>query len=269
MSTTPPDLRAPRSKPASPARARTCVGCAEKAAPLDLVRVVLAPAPRAEPLPAPGAEPREPGPAAGGPEPAPGASAGGKRAPERRSATVVVDAAGGAFGRGAHVHPRPECIARACRGGFSRAFKTDVRADAAGVAAAVAEAFGRRFGGLLVTGRGAGALAVGADAATEALEQGAPLVVVACDAESIVRRGPIARAIAEGRAVAWGAKKELGALLGRDEVAVVAVTKSSIASELQRVARIADAVTTSDLRASSEAPPSKSFRGVAWCPEVR
>ena len=213
---------------AAPARARTCVGCGTKAAPLDLVRVVLAP-----------------------------------------PAEIVIDAAGGAFGRGAHVHPRIDCVARACRGGFARAFKAEVRAEAATVAQAIADAFARRFDGVLSGGRGARALAVGADAASEALAGGAPLVVVAVDAESIVRRGPIARAIAEGRAVAWGTKAGLGRLLGRDEVAVVAVSKSSIASELQRVTRIADAVTTHDLRPSPEAAPSKSFRGVAWCPEVR
>ena len=37
---------------------------------------------------------------------------------------VAVDARGGGFGRGAHVHPRPECLQKAVERGLARSAKT-------------------------------------------------------------------------------------------------------------------------------------------------
>jgi hypothetical protein len=93
----------------------------------------------------------------------------------------------------------------------------------------------------VVGARGAGALAVGADATLEALAEdalGHVCVVVAVDAGSVAQKLPIANAVAAGRAVAWGTKVSLGALLGRDEVAVLAVRDKGIAARLVHVMEV-------------------------------
>ena len=97
----------------------------------------------------------------------------------------------------------------------------------------------------------------GADAATAALDKGAPLAVVATDAGSLIERGAIGRAIAEGRAVAWKDKQTLGALFGgRGEVAVCAVLNDSIATEIASARRMADAVSGGTRRGdASDVPP--------------
>lgn len=171
-------------------------------------------------------------------------------------AEIAVDAAGGAFGRGAHVHPTAPCVAKAARGGLARAFKQGIQADPAALAASIADALERRMAGLILSARRTKAVEIGADAACEALEKGAPLVVVARDAGTVVQRGPVARAIAEGRAVAWQDKATLGALLGRDEVAVLALWSGPIAEELRRARAMALGVAGNG--GSSE-----------WCREVR
>jgi predicted RNA-binding protein YlxR (DUF448 family) len=161
---------------------------------------------------------------------------------------VAVDAAARAVsrlavgGRGAHVHARPQCIAKACVGGLARSFKAQVTVDAKTLSAAIVDACDRRVAGLVSAARRAGALAVGADAACAALEEGAPLVVVASDAGSVVSRGAIERAVLAGRAVAWKEKTAIGALLARNEVAVCAVLDVGIATELMKARSLADAV---------------------------
>ncbi len=155
---------------------------------------------------------------------------------------VVVDAKGGQSGRGARVHPQPACVARACKGGFSKAFRRQVQADVSELCEAIRAALTHRVQGLLVAARGARLIEVGADAACEALRAGAPLAVVARDAASVVTREPLARAIAEGRAVVWEDKAALGRACGRQDVAVVAVCDGRIAAEIRRACVAADAV---------------------------
>jgi predicted RNA-binding protein YlxR (DUF448 family) len=203
---------------------RTCVGCRKTDDPSALVRIVLGPR-------APGGQ-----------------------------APVAVDFAGGSHGRGAHVHPRPACLALAAKGGLSRSFKTNVAASADELAAQIVEGADRRIAGLLAGAWRARLVQHGADATTAALDAGAPLVVVAKDAKGVVERGAVGRAIAEGRAVAWKDKAALGALLGgRDEVAVCAVCDESVAREIARARAMADEAGASDARADSEA----SGRGTA------
>lgn len=153
---------------------------------------------------------------------------------------VAFDLAGGAFGRGAHVHARPECLEKAPRG-LSRAFKQDVRADAREVGAALVAACDRRAAGLVMAARRTRALAVGADASLEAVRKGAPLLVVAVDAGNAATAHEVARAVAEGRAVAWKTKSDLGAWIGEDAVAMLAVRHAGIAGELKTLRAAADA----------------------------
>jgi hypothetical protein len=153
---------------------------------------------------------------------------------------VVFDLAGGAFGRGAHLHPRPECIEKAPRG-LARTFKRDPKVDARELAARLSAACDRRMSGLMMAARRTNALAVGADASLEAIRRGAPLAVVAVDAGKIAQTLEVEGAIAEGRAIAWKAKNELGALLGETAVAICAVRHAGIASELKVLRAAADA----------------------------
>lgn len=192
-----------------PRPVRTCVGCGKADDAEMLVRLVLGPR---------------------------------TRSPEG-AAPVAVDLADGKLGRGAHVHAKKECLARASKGGLARSFKAKVECTAEDLAQQIVEGSDRRITGLLVGAWRGKILAVGADAATAALDKGAPLAVVATDAGSLLERGAIGRAIAEGRAVAWKDKGTLGALFGgRDEVAVCAVLNDSIATEIASARRMADAV---------------------------
>jgi predicted RNA-binding protein YlxR (DUF448 family) len=189
---------------------RTCVGCGEEVAreaATDLVRLVLGP-----------------------------------RAPDG-AAPVAIDFAGGkGGGRGAHVHARPDCLAKAAKSGIARSFKTKVECTVDELVQQIKEGSDRRITGLLAGAWRGRMVAAGADAATAALDKGAPLAVVATDAGSLVERGAIGRAIAEGRAVAWNDKETLGALFGgRGEVAVCAVLNDSIATEIASARRMADA----------------------------
>jgi predicted RNA-binding protein YlxR (DUF448 family) len=185
---------------------RTCVGCGKADDVAALVRLVLGP-----------------------------------RSPNG-SAPVGVDVAGKTQGgRGAHVHPRPECLAKAAKSGIARSFKAKVECTADDLVRQIVEGSDRRIAGLLGGAWRGRVLAVGADAATAALDKGAPLAVVATDAGGIIERGAVGRAIAEGRAVAWKDKEALGALFGgRDEVAVCAVLNDSIATEIASARRMAE-----------------------------
>ena len=117
------------------------------------------------------------------------------------------------------------------------------------------EACDRRMAGLLLAAHRSRALAIGADAALEALEQGAPLAVVAVDAGSVAETAEMQRCVAAGRAMAWRTRSELGGLLGERSVAICAVRHAGIAAELKRMRVAADAgaaATTSATREGAE-----------------
>ncbi len=156
---------------------------------------------------------------------------------------VAFDLAGGTFGRGAHVHARPDCLAKAPRG-LARAFKRELHIDAVELAGRLAAACERRMTGLLLAARRAGALAIGADAARSAIRRGAPLAIVAVDAGAIAQSSEVSRAVTDGCAIAWKTKTELGTLVGEETVAICAVTDPGIASELKDARAAADAAAT-------------------------
>jgi predicted RNA-binding protein YlxR (DUF448 family) len=190
---------------------------------------------------------------------------------------VAFDLAGGAFGRGAHVHARPGCLEKAPRG-LSRAFKREMKASSAELGRSLVEACNRRIAGLLLAARRSGALTLGADAVLELLgrrEHGREpgrdagredvanvLVVLSLDAGSLTSRKEIENYVAAGRAVAWGTKIDLGVLLGAPSVAICAVRHAGIADELKRmrVAADAGAAATSETREGAEC---------SRCPEAR
>jgi predicted RNA-binding protein YlxR (DUF448 family) len=200
--------------PADAGPVRTCAGCGEKVPVRDgsLVRLVR------------------------------GAEKDGKT-------EVAFDLAGGSFGRGAWVHPAIPCFEKAAKSGFSRAFKTTMKTDVTTLSQAFLEAATRRVEGLLVSAKRLRKVAVGTDVTLSALADGATCVVVAVDAKSVVERREFADAIARGVAVSFGSKSALGALFGRVEVAVLAVTHGALAVEIKRTCRAAAAMTSSGSKA--------------------
>lgn len=176
-------------------RTRTCAGCGKRVSPEELVRVVLD--------------------------------------PTGDEATIAVDVGGSAFGHGAHVHPSPDCVAKACKAGFAKAFKTKVVANADEVAAQIIAGVDRRIEGLLIGARRARHLVVGADATVEALREGkVALLIVATDAAAAANLGEVRDAVASGKAIAWNVKARLGAFLARDEVAVCGVVHDKVADAI-------------------------------------
>jgi predicted RNA-binding protein YlxR (DUF448 family) len=159
---------------------------------------------------------------------------------------VAFDLAGGAFGRGAHLHARPVCLEKAPRG-LSRAFKRTMKQDARALGRLLVEACNRRMAGLLLAAHRSRTLTVGADAVLEVLADAGGanvanvLVVLALDAGSLTSRKEVQGCVAAGRAVAWGSKSELGTLLGASSVAICAVRHPGIADELKRMRVAADA----------------------------
>lgn len=187
---------------------RTCIGCGQRAPKDDLARLVLvAPA----------------------------------DADESAPATVVVDAKGGSFGRGANVHPSASCVVAACKKGLSRAFKREVHADPIGLGQAIADAFGRRLDGLLLGGLRAGHVALGTDAVEESVRAGeAQLLVLAADATAAAERAAVSKMTAAGKTLVFGDKLRLARALGRprgderDGVAVCAVKNVALATSVRR-----------------------------------
>jgi ribosomal protein L7Ae-like RNA K-turn-binding protein len=168
-----------------------------------------------------------------------------------KRAEVAVDFAGGSFGRGAHVHVRPSCIERACRGGFARAFKRPLAATPHSLAGQIVYAAEQRMRGLLLGARRAKLLAFGEEARDAVAKGKAALAIVAVDAGASGTKGALLGAVHEGRVVAYGTKAELGALFGREEVAVVAILHPGVAAEVHCARAAADAMSVL-ARAGSE-----------------
>jgi predicted RNA-binding protein YlxR (DUF448 family)/ribosomal protein L30E len=211
---------------------RACVGCGAHGDALEMVRLVLVEA------------------------------TGG------RAAEVVVDARGGAFGRGAHVHPTRACLAAAAKKGLPRVFKREVRADEGSLARAISDAYARRLAGLLSGGARGGHVVIGTDAVTEAAESGRmALVIVAADARAAARRAVVQHATAAGKALVYGDKVLLAKALGRsraraegssadagvrDGVAVCAVTEQALAEAVRRAWLCAAGLATAAAPADSQ-----------------
>jgi predicted RNA-binding protein YlxR (DUF448 family) len=163
-----------------------------------------------------------------------------------REAGLEVDLSGCAAGRGAYVHARPTCLAQASRG-LTRSLGIALGSTASGSSAAelasrLTAACHRRIAELLLTARRIRAIrptlpsVSGTDDAR--LE---PLTIVAVDAGSAASSSDVQRAIAVGRAFAWGTRADLGVLLGTMASASCAVGHPSLAAELIRTRAAADA----------------------------
>lgn len=153
---------------------------------------------------------------------------------------LVPDLAGKAFGRGAWVHPRSDCLSKGVPRGAARSLRANVVTDAATVAAAIAAGAERRALGLLQSGWRARRLAVGSTAAREASSNGrARLLIVASDAKASAEASWVQALVREGRAMAWADKATLGAAFGRSEAGVIAVLDPTLSRELRRAIALA------------------------------
>jgi predicted RNA-binding protein YlxR (DUF448 family)/ribosomal protein L30E len=152
---------------------------------------------------------------------------------------VVPDVRRRGAGRGVSVHPRRRCLDAAVRAGaFKRAFKRPVAPDASELAHWAESQYGRRIDGLLSSAHRAGHAVYGTDRVRDALrERQVRLLVVASDArgdrEEIIRSAERLG----GACLVHADRTALGALFGRESVAVAAVTDPAIAEELQVAAR--------------------------------
>jgi predicted RNA-binding protein YlxR (DUF448 family)/ribosomal protein L7Ae-like RNA K-turn-binding protein len=173
---------------------------------------------------------------------------------------AVFDLAGGAFGRGAHVHASSACLAAAPRG-LSRAFKREMKTDASALGRLLADACDRRMIGLLLAARRTRALAVGTDESLGALRRGdSRLAIIAVDAGVIVKTREVTRAVAEGGVIAWKTKVDLGAILGESTVAICSVLHEGFAAQLKTLRAAADAgaaTTREGARCSSPVPEAR------------
>lgn len=171
-----------------------------------------------------------------------------------------------AWGRGVYVHAEPRCIAGAATRGLPRAAKSAVAIQGAPLTAEllaneIARAFERRAESLFLAAKRARKVEAGSIAATTAVKRGdAALVVVATDAAAAADLTEVRLAVSEGRAIAWGTKREIAARLGgthTEGVGVVAVTDDRLAAALLESRRIVE---------MSSAPieaPAREGRGAA------
>lgn len=174
---------------------RTCVGCRQKDGTVALLRFVVAGDPPA----------------------------------------VVPDLPRRGSGRGVSVHPSRRCLAAAARnGGLVRGLRAGTSVDVDQLADWACGQYARKCDGLLIAAYRAGHAALGNERVRDAIaNQRALLLVVASDAsERSAELSAVAQRLGR-RCIIHGDKANLGRLFGRDTVAVVAITDSDIAAELQ------------------------------------
>jgi predicted RNA-binding protein YlxR (DUF448 family)/ribosomal protein L7Ae-like RNA K-turn-binding protein len=169
--------------------------------------------------------------------------------------SLAVDLAGRSFGRGAWVHPRPDCLSLAPKGGLQKSFKSKVSISEADMFDSVRSAGGRRVDALLGSARGAGKLACGSDVAEAAFKDGkGKLLIVAEDARATAQAPWVLAAGGAGRAIFWGTKERLGRAVGRPDTALVAVCDGGFAEAVARAVALSTLPGPDLRRAGGERP---------------
>ena len=154
---------------------------------------------------------------------------------------LAPDLAGGAFGRGAWVHPRSSCMQTAVRGGLSRGLKQQIRAELPELLAQVRDAAARRGLSLLQAAQRSKLAGLGATALEEAEREGrVELLVLARDARASAELSPVKRLAAGGRVSLFKTKAELGAAFGRDELGLVALFSPDLSREVKRMISLSE-----------------------------
>lgn len=154
---------------------------------------------------------------------------------------ILFDLAGGAFGRGAWTHGTDDCLRRAARVMRSKGAAEDHEA----LLSALSDAANRRARGLITAAYRTRRLALGSDAAEAEFAAGkARLVVLATDARAAARKLWLEDAVSAGMVWGWARKAELGALVGRDEMAVFVITDEGLARSIKQVLALTTPVTS-------------------------
>lgn len=141
-------------------------------------------------------------------------------------------------GRGVWVHARAACLKRAVRGGFSRALRQQVTVELSDLQQLAGSQIERRLSGLLLAAQRRRKLALGTDAARMAVAAcAAHLLLVAKDAAG--RRAELVSHATERGVpvIELSTKDELGRLLGKDTLGLLAVLDGQIAREFADSAR--------------------------------
>jgi hypothetical protein len=151
---------------------------------------------------------------------------------------IAADLKGGSFGRGAWLHPRPQCLQSAVKKGFARSFRSKVDVTTVDLCRVIAEAAERRLFGLLQAARARRSLIFGRDSVQKQLHQ-VKVGLLATDAPSLTNEGFIRELGSAGRLIVWGNKGTFGAWLGRADVAILAVTEDGLAERVAQTVALA------------------------------
>jgi ribosomal protein L7Ae-like RNA K-turn-binding protein len=148
---------------------------------------------------------------------------------------VVPDVSRRSDGRGASVHPLRRCL---------DALKVEFETDADALALWAHGQYGRRLAGLLTAAHRGGRAVIGTERVRDAIAaKRAVLLVVAGDAAD--NRDELMRSVERlgGQCLVYGDRASLGALFGREMVAVLAITDRELAVEVKTAAECAAAIT--------------------------
>ena len=151
---------------------------------------------------------------------------------------MVPDFAARLGGRGVWVHPRASCLKRATRGGFARSLRQSVEVDFVTLQEQSCGQLARRLEGLLLAAARRRGLALGTDVTRLAVAAcTAHVLLVAKDAAG--RRDDLVALATERNVpvIELFTKEQLGHLLGKDSLALLAVLDRQIAREIADSAR--------------------------------
>jgi uncharacterized protein len=151
---------------------------------------------------------------------------------------VVADLLGRLGGRGAWVHPRLECLKKACTRGFAKSFRTHVATDLSAIGEQLVLSSARRVDGLLLAAARNRTLVQGRDAVREVAEK-AVLLMLAEDARSVAKDAMVMALAQQGKVLVWGNKDHYGQLLGRQEVGILALMEPGIAEAVEKTVSMA------------------------------
>ena len=157
------------------------------------------------------------------------------------SGEAVPDLSGSGFGRGAWVHPRPACLAKALPRGFSKSMKGAVHTSVADFANALVAQAERRAYSLIGAAFRARKAAAGSTAVRDAFTAGlVKLVLVAGDARAAAETPWVEALVKGGKARAFGSKELLGRVIGRPETGVIAILDEGISIALLHTLAVAE-----------------------------
>jgi len=175
---------------------------------------------------------------------------------------VYPDLKASRVGRGAWVHPRPECLKK-LQQALSRSFKAEVKTTTLEGLNLLAQAARVRVRHLLGAARRESKLALGGTLVQEAWERGqAEILIVASDARAAAELSCVKQAIGAGRARVWGTKDGLGQLLGRPDVGVLAVLDERLAAALFEAIALGLLAPDADRATSAHGPGTDGFAEV-------